>query len=146
MFIKCKNEWYLEFVFAEFVTDHTCDKQVIAILIFVIVWRARDWCKIKLCIVWLALEITIRLCVVWLVLDIDDDDQMMMSALPEVRWAMTPKRHRPTRQRREYGGLPRAFRTDNLTLTVYPRPHAWNLEGFPYQFSRVVRVLYKITQ
>ena len=59
---------------AEFVTDHTCDKQVIAILIFGIVWRVRDWCKIKLCIVWLVLEITIRLCVVWLVLDIDDDD------------------------------------------------------------------------
>jgi len=72
MFIKCNNEWYLAFVFSEFVTDHTCDKQVIAILIFGIVWRVRDWCKIKLCIV---LEITISLSFVWLVLDIDDDDE-----------------------------------------------------------------------
>ena len=45
--------------------------------------------------------------------------------------AMTPKRHRPTRQWREYGGLPRPFNTGNLTLTAYPRPHSWNLEGFP---------------
>ena len=37
IFIKCNNEWYLEFVFSEGVTDHTCEKQVIAILIFCIV-------------------------------------------------------------------------------------------------------------
>ena len=36
---------------------------------------------------------------------------------------MKPNHHRPARQGREYGRLPSAFRTVNLTLAAYPRPY-----------------------